>query len=95
MSRFLGKVVFVTGGTSGLGATSCQLFINEGATVFVTDIEERSILQKLGSDKPTTDGATLRILTTAKAQFRPVSNCLVSRHSFLQRGSSAIDIYNC
>ncbi|KEF58452.1 uncharacterized protein A1O9_06378 [Exophiala aquamarina CBS 119918] len=37
MSRFLDKVVFVTDGTSGLGAATCQLFINEGARVFVTD----------------------------------------------------------
>jgi meso-butanediol dehydrogenase/(S,S)-butanediol dehydrogenase/diacetyl reductase len=51
MSRFLDKVVFVTGGTSGLGAAACQLFLNEGATVFVTDIEERDILQRLKSEK--------------------------------------------
>jgi len=47
-SRFSGRVVFVTGGTSGLGAEACELFIKEGAKVFVTDLEERSILQRLG-----------------------------------------------
>lgn len=49
-SRFTGKVVFVTGGTSGLGLEACQSFVNEGAKVFVTDIEERSVLEKLGSN---------------------------------------------
>lgn len=50
MSRFVDKVVLVTGGTSGLGAATCQLFVHEGAKVFVTDIEERDILQRLGSE---------------------------------------------
>ena len=47
--RFAGHVVFVTGGASGLGAEACQLFINEGAQVIVADLEERDILQRLGS----------------------------------------------
>lgn len=37
--RFQDRVVFVTGATSGLGAASCELFKEEGAKVFVTDIE--------------------------------------------------------
>lgn len=48
--RFTDQVVFVTGGSSGLGAETSQLFIDEGAKVFVTDLEERSILKRLGSD---------------------------------------------
>jgi len=46
--RFADQVVFVTGGSSGLGAVTSQEFINEGAKVFVTDLEERSILKQLG-----------------------------------------------
>ncbi|RVX68446.1 hypothetical protein B0A52_07446 [Exophiala mesophila] len=49
MGRFSGKVVLVTGGTSGLGAATCQLFVDEGATVFVTDLEERDFIRRLGS----------------------------------------------
>ncbi|EXJ69712.1 uncharacterized protein A1O5_06783 [Cladophialophora psammophila CBS 110553] len=49
LRRFENQVVFVTGGTSGLGADTCELFIQEGARVFVTDIAERDILQRLGS----------------------------------------------
>ena len=37
--RFRDKVVFVTGGTSGLGAQTCELFLSEGAIVFVTDLQ--------------------------------------------------------
>ena len=47
--RFEGKVVFVTGGSSGLGKASCVQFIDEGAEVFIMDLEEKSILQHLGS----------------------------------------------
>jgi meso-butanediol dehydrogenase/(S,S)-butanediol dehydrogenase/diacetyl reductase len=53
LKRFEDKVVFVTGGSSGLGADTCELFIQEGATVFVTDIAERGILKRLGTDKAT------------------------------------------
>lgn len=47
--RFAGQIVFVTGGSSGLGADTCELFISEGAKVFVTDLEERDIVQRLGA----------------------------------------------
>ncbi|KXT09685.1 hypothetical protein AC579_9983 [Pseudocercospora musae] len=45
--RFANKVVLVTGGTSGLGADTCELFAQEGAKVFVIDLEQRDILQRL------------------------------------------------
>jgi NAD(P)-dependent dehydrogenase (short-subunit alcohol dehydrogenase family) len=48
--RFADQVVFVTGGSSGLGAETSQLFIEEGAKVFVTDLEERAILKRLGTN---------------------------------------------
>lgn len=47
-SRFTDQVVLVTGGSSGLGAETSQLFIDEGAKVFIADLEERSILKRLG-----------------------------------------------
>jgi meso-butanediol dehydrogenase/(S,S)-butanediol dehydrogenase/diacetyl reductase len=49
-NRFSDKVVLVTGGSSGLGADTCELFLLEGAKVFVTDLEERDILKRLGSE---------------------------------------------
>ena len=48
MSRFTGQVVFLTGGSSGIGAKACQLFVSEGAQVFIADLEERNIVQRLG-----------------------------------------------
>lgn len=47
--RFAEKVVFITGGTSGLGLATTKLFVAEGAKVFVTDLEERAVLETLGS----------------------------------------------
>jgi NAD(P)-dependent dehydrogenase (short-subunit alcohol dehydrogenase family) len=38
--RFDGKVVFVTGGASGLGAAAAERFASEGARVAVADIDE-------------------------------------------------------
>jgi meso-butanediol dehydrogenase / (S,S)-butanediol dehydrogenase / diacetyl reductase len=48
-SRFTDKVVFITGGTSGLGLATTKLFIAEGAKVFVTDLTERSVIESLKS----------------------------------------------
>ena len=50
MNRFTGQVVFVTGGSSGIGAEACQLFVQEGAQVFVADVEERDIVRRLGAE---------------------------------------------
>ncbi len=47
--RFTDKVVLVTGGSSGLGADTSELFLQEGAKVLVTDLEERDILKRLGT----------------------------------------------
>lgn len=38
MLNFDGKVVFITGGKSGIGATTADLFIKQGAKVISTDI---------------------------------------------------------
>ncbi|OAL17450.1 hypothetical protein AYO22_11673 [Fonsecaea multimorphosa] len=48
MGRFDGKVVLVTGGSSGLGLASAELFIGEGALVYIVDLDERGVLTKLG-----------------------------------------------
>jgi NAD(P)-dependent dehydrogenase (short-subunit alcohol dehydrogenase family) len=36
MDRFKGKTALVTGGTTGIGLATAQLFIKEGARVIVT-----------------------------------------------------------
>jgi NAD(P)-dependent dehydrogenase (short-subunit alcohol dehydrogenase family) len=42
-SRFTEKIVFITGGASGLGLATTKPFI-AGAKVFVTDLAERSVI---------------------------------------------------
>ena len=47
--RFENKVLFVTGGASGLGAATAQRFADEGAKVAVADINEEAARQYAGS----------------------------------------------
>ncbi|EXJ91112.1 hypothetical protein A1O1_04219 [Capronia coronata CBS 617.96] len=51
--RFTDKIIFITGGSSGLGAEASALFIDEGAHVFIMDLAEKGILTRLGEEKAT------------------------------------------
>ena len=52
-SRFHNRVVFITGGSSGIGAATAALFVAEGAKVFIADLEARDIISSLGSSNAT------------------------------------------
>src|SRR5437660_1640051 len=39
-SRFEGKVVFITGGASGIGEAAAVAFANEGARVVIADLQK-------------------------------------------------------
>lgn len=47
--RFDGKVAFITGGASGIGAATCTTFGGRGATVIVTDINDAGAKQTVAA----------------------------------------------
>ncbi len=52
MKRFKDKVVYVTGGAAGIGQAAAVQFASEGASVFITDVNETGLQEtaKLCSD---------------------------------------------
>lgn len=51
--KFKDKVVLITGGSGGIGATAAKLFITEGAKVMLVDINEKALketISDIGND---------------------------------------------
>src|SRR5258708_13583805 len=45
MSKLQGKVAVITGGTSGIGLAAADLFVKEGAHVFITGRRQKALDQ--------------------------------------------------
>ncbi len=53
MARLAGKVAIITGAASGLGAASARRFVEEGARVVITDLDDaagQALAEELGQD---------------------------------------------
>ncbi|OIT01458.1 zerumbone synthase [Nicotiana attenuata] len=54
MKKLEGKVAFITGGASGIGAATTRLFVQHGANVTIADIQDNlgtSLVQEIGTQK--------------------------------------------
>lgn len=82
MSKLDGKVAIITGGASGMGETHARLFVDEGAKVVLTDIDEEKgarLAEELGDhalfikhDVADEDGWK-HVVEKAEEKFGPVS----------------------
>jgi NAD(P)-dependent dehydrogenase (short-subunit alcohol dehydrogenase family) len=43
VSELLGKVAVITGGTEGIGLATAQLFVKEGAYIFITGRRQKEL----------------------------------------------------
>ncbi|MGF7074677.1 SDR family NAD(P)-dependent oxidoreductase [Mucilaginibacter sp. R-33] len=47
MNQLLNKIIFITGGASGIGLACAEAYICEGATIFIMDVNERTLYKAL------------------------------------------------
>ncbi len=82
--RFTGKVAFVTGGVSGIGAAVTSQLLAEGATVIAVDVSQKSIEAFTAQHADAGDALDTRILDVSDATaVDQVITDAVARHGHL------------
>ena len=64
MGKLQGKVAVITGGTEGIGLATAQLFVNEGAYVFITGRRQKELdeaVTSLGSNATGVQGDVAKL----------------------------------
>lgn len=81
MNRLNGKVALITGAAQGMGAAHARLFIEHGAKVVMTDVNEekgQALAKELGenahfiSHNVTNEADWLRVVEETEAKFGPI-----------------------
>src|ERR1700744_2531117 len=97
MSKLIGKVAVITGGSSGIGLASAKKFVEEGAHVFITGRRESELAKaksEIGKNVTTVQGdvASLadldRLYKTVKAEKGKV-DIIMANAGFVEFGTLA------
>ena len=83
MSALDGKVAVITGGGSGIGRATAQLFASEGAQVIIMDIAAASAAQTLASLNGPQPGSSRILDVTDAAQVASAIESVVSEYGRL------------
>eukprot|EP00899_Mesostigma_viride_P025258 jgi/Mesvir1/5917/Mv00686-RA.1 len=79
--RLQGKVALITGGAKGLGEADARLFVKEGATVYVGDIDDlagQKLVEELGSS-----ASYVHLDVTNESQWQAVLNKIMEERGAL------------
>src|SRR5690554_2516330 len=99
MARLEGKVAIITGAAQGMGEAHARLFVEEGAKVVLTDVNEEAgaaLAKELGDNARfiKQDVAQLaewkKVVETAEKEFGPV-NVLVNNAGILGPIAETVD----
>ena len=75
-----GKIAVVTGGSSGIGATTARMFAAEGATVYVGYNKGRERAEKLIGELPGSGHQPIRIVLEDSATMRDAAKTIGDAH---------------